>query len=213
MTSPNEQDLNAVLQRAMAGDTKAITLLLEECGPKVRARIEQRIAPAMRSMLDADDVMQVTYIEAVLRIGRFTGGGPSGFLAWLTRLAENNLIDAIRSLEAARRPDPSKRITSGPRSGHESMMALIDVLSGSLTTPSRHAARGEAAQHMEAALKSLPGDYERVIRLYDLEGKPMAEVARELGRTEGAAYMLRARAMDRLREAMGPPGNFFSQQA
>jgi RNA polymerase sigma-70 factor, ECF subfamily len=209
----SQQELDATLDKAMRGDSKALMSLLEELGPKVRGRIESRISPHLRSSLDADDVMQVTYLEAVLRLQRFQGGGASGFLAWLSRLAENNLIDAIRALEAARRPDPSKRVTAGPRSGHESMLALIDVLSGSMTTPSRHAARGEAVRHMEEALKSLPGDYERVIRLYDLEGKPMDEVARELGRTEGAAYMLRARAHDRLREAMGPPGNFFSQQA
>lgn len=207
---PNLDDL---LAKAVAGDVKALTTLLEECAPKVRARIESRIGPHLRASLDADDVMQVTYIEVVMRLNRFKSGGASGFLAWLTRLAENNLIDAIRSLEAARRPDPSKRVTAGPRSGHESMMALIDVLSGSLTTPSRHAAKDEAAGHLEAAIRSLPKDYEKIVRLYDLEGKPMEEVAKELGRSEGAAYMLRARAHDRLREAMGPAGNFFSHQA
>lgn len=211
MASPVNPD--QLLNKAIKGDTASLMDLLEQISPRVRARIEGRIGPHLRSSLDVDDVMQVTYIEAVLRLERFTGGGVSGFQAWITRLAENNLIDAIRSLEAARRPDPSKRVTTGGRSGHESMMALIDVLSGSMTTPSRHAAKGEAFQHMEAALQSLPKDYERVVRLYDLQGKPMEEVAKELGRSEGAAYMLRARAHDRLRDAMGPPGNFFSQQA
>jgi len=206
-------ELDALVAKAVKGDTGALTAVLEDVGPKVRARIESRIGSHLRSSLDADDVMQVTYIEAVLRISRFGSGGGSGFLAWLSRMAENNLIDAIRALEAARRPDPSKRVTAGPRNGHESMMALIDVLSGSLTTPSRHAAKGEAMGHMEQALRSLPGDYERVIRLYDLEGRPIEEVAKELGRSEGAAFMLRARAHDRLREAMGPAGNFFSQNA
>ncbi|MFZ2873755.1 MAG: RNA polymerase sigma factor [Phycisphaerales bacterium] len=211
MTTP--PDTEALLAKATRGDTAALAAVLEELGPRVHARIESRIGPHLRSSLDADDVMQVTYLEAVLRISRFGSGGVSGFQAWLTRLAENNLIDAIRALEAARRPDPSKRVTAGPRNGHESMMALIDVLSGSLTTPSRHAAKGEAISHMESALRLLPSDYERVIRLYDLDGKSIEEVSKELGRSEGAVFMLRARAHDRLREAMGPAGNFFSQQA
>lgn len=210
---PEGADLEKLVERATHGDSGALVALLEACAPRVRARIEARIAPHLRASLDADDVMQVTFIEAVMRISRFQDGGASGFQAWLGRLAENNLIDAIRSLEAARRPDPARRVTSGPRAGHESMLALIDMLSGSMTTPSRHAAKGEAISHLELALRSLPKDYERVIRMYDLEGRPMEEVAAQMGRSEGAGYMLRARAHDRLREAMGPAGNFFSQQA
>lgn len=209
MASPN---LDALVAKATAGDPDALMTVLEACGPKVRARIDGQISPQHRSSLDADDVMQVTYIEAVLRIARFKSGGASGFLAWITRMAENNLIDAIRSLEAARRPDPSRRV-GGQRTGADSMVAFVEMLSASNTTPSGHAARGEAAKHLDSALKSLPPDYERVVRLYDLDGRPMDEVAKELGRSEGAAFMLRARAHDRLKEAMGPAGNFFSQQS
>ncbi|CAG0959799.1 ECF RNA polymerase sigma factor SigE [Phycisphaerales bacterium] len=206
-------DLESLVNLAVGGDMPALMSLLEACAPKVRARIDSRINPHLRSSLDVDDVMQVTYVEAVMRIGRFKTGGASGFHAWLTRLAENNLIDAVRSLEAARRPDPSRRVSAAPRTGHESMVALVDMLSGTMTTPSRHAARGEAAAHLDAALKSLPPDYEKVVRMYDLEGKPIDEVAKTIGRSEGAVFMLRSRAHDRLREAMGPSGNFFSKQA
>jgi len=210
---PPEHDLDAKLRRAIAGDTAALMDVLEVCGGPIRTRLEHKIAPAHRAALDIDDVMQVTYIEAVLRLSRFRDGGVPGFVAWLSRLAENNLIDAVRSLEAARRPDPSRRVTGGGRSGSESLVALIDILSGSMTTPSRHAAHGEASAHMEAAIRSLPPDYEQVVRLYDLEGLPAPEVARKVGRSEGAVYMLRARAHERLREAMGPPEKFFSQNA
>lgn len=203
-------DADQLLEQAMKGDTSSLAKLLELCAPKVRPRIEGRISPAHRSSLDADDVMQVTYVEAVMRLSRFKGGGASGFLAWLTRMAENNLIDAIRSLEAARRPDPSRRVANaGGTSG--SVVALIDLLSGTMTTPSRHAAKDEAASHLDRALSSLPKDYEKVVRLFDLEGLEMTEVAHRLGKSEGAAYMLRARAHDRLREAMGPAAKFFSQ--
>lgn len=198
-----------LLALAQQGDRTSLVSLLEICAPRIRSRLETRISPALRASLDVDDVMQVTYLEAVLRIARFQGGGPSGFLAWLTRLAENNLIDAVRSLEAARRPDPRKQISTGSGS-RDSMVALIDILGVTTSTPSVHAARDEAASAIDRALKTLPPDYERVVRLYDLGGKPMDEVARELGRSEGAAYMLRARAHDRLRESMGPAGNFFS---
>ena len=52
-----------------------------------------------------------------------------------------------------------------------------------------------------------------MIRLYDLEGRPIAEVAAEMGRSSGAVHMLRARAHDRLRELLGPESAFFTNPA
>lgn len=203
---------DALLERALSGDSRSLVRLLEAIGPIVRARIEPKISHHLRSSLDADDVMQVTYIEAVTRISTFQSGGASGFLAWLSRMAENNMIDAIRALEAARRPDPSKRLGAQSPSYAESMASLVDILGATSTTPSIFAARGEAATAIERALASLPPDYEKVIRMYDLQARPIEEVASALGKSHGATFMLRARAHDRLREAMGgDPAKFFSQ--
>jgi RNA polymerase sigma-70 factor (ECF subfamily) len=208
---PSPQDEGALLSKAMSGDRTALAALLESVGPRVRARIEQKITGHLRSCLDADDVMQVTYLEAVLRLNRFKTGGVDGFLAWLSRLAETNFIDAIRALEAAKRPGPSRRVTAVNQ--QESMAAFVEALGATSTTPSRFAARGEGVRYLEAALQNLPPDYEKVVRMYDLDGKGIAEVAAALGRSEGAAWMLRARAHDRLREAMGPANRFFSTPA
>jgi RNA polymerase sigma-70 factor (ECF subfamily) len=202
--------LESLLSKAQAGDRSALIALLEALAPPIRARVESRISPAMRRCLEADDVMQVTYLEAVLRLDQFRTGGAAGFRAWLGRLAENNLIDAIRALEAAKRPNPHHRATRAGAGG-DSAVALIEQLSASGDgTPSRVAARSEAVRLLEQTLQGLPQDYQRVVRMYDLEGRPIGQVAQELGRSEGAVYMLRARAHDRLREAMGPASKFFT---
>lgn len=195
-----------------AGSVDALTALLAELGPIVRARIAPKINAQWRAVLDEDDVMQTTYLEAVLRISKFTTGGSKEFLAWLSRLAENNLIDAIRALESAKRPDPRKRVTAAANA-EESAVAFIDLLSASGPTPSRVMGRGEAAGLLDLALGRLPPDYEKVVRLYDLAGNPAAAVAKELGRSEGAIYMLRARAHDQLRELLGSDSKFFSTGA
>lgn len=213
MTIPSPQPTqDELLRRAMGGNVDALTTLLGELGPVVRSRIAPKISPRWRAVLDEDDVMQTTYLEACLRINRFTTGAAREFLAWLTRLAENNLIDAVRSLESAKRPDPRKRVTQAANAD-DSAVALIDMLSASGSTPSRVVGRGEAAGLMDMALKRLPPDYEKVVRLYDLAGNPAHAVARELGRSEGAIYMLRARAHDQLRELLGSDSKFFSTGA
>lgn len=202
--------LDDLLRAAVGGDRAALVALLQELSPPIRARIEGKIPAAMRPMLDADDVMQVTYSEAFLRLKRFTTGGAGAFAAWLGRLAENNLIDAVRAMEAAKRPDPRKRVGGGADS-EASMVQLVELLGVTNTTPSRVMAKGEASGALLRAIDSLPEQYAKVVRLYDLAGKSVREVAAELGKSDGAIFMLRARAHERLRELMGPRAQFFSQ--
>ncbi len=198
----------ALLESAMSGDRAALADLLEVIGPDVRERIAGKISRRWSSLIDADDVMQVTYLEAILQIHQFSHGGLDGFRAWLTRLAEHNLIDAVRGLDAAKRPNPARRVQAP--AGADSMSELVGLLGATYTTPSRVAARGEANRFLDDALSGLPRDYERVIRMYDLDGVSIEQVSAQLGRSSGAVYMLRARAHDRLREAMGTAANFFS---
>lgn len=197
----------AVVRRAVAGDRAALSELLRDVGPLVRQRIAPKISKVWQSVLEPDDVMQVTYLEAVLSIGSFNPAGPGAFAAWLTRLAENNLLDAIKELERAKRPDPRRRVRP---TGEESYVALVELIGATTTTPSRQAARTELKSYIEQALVKLPADYAAVIRLYDLDGLPMQEVAERLKRSPGAVFMLLARARDRLKHVLGTESMFFT---
>lgn len=187
-------------RRAMTGDEDALSLLLARFSAPVLHRIREGIPARMRSMLDAEEVMQVTYLEVFLHCDRFTDRGPGAFLAWLTQLATNNLRDALKELNREKRPNPSRRIQ--PPSADDSCIALLDLVGYTTTTPSRHAARNESHQVLESAIAQLPDDYQRALRLYDLENRPVAEVATAMGRSKGAVHMLRARALERLREIL-----------
>ncbi len=197
---------DALLSKATGGDIDALSALLNHHGPQVRQELS--IGKQWRSVLDADDVMQVTYIEAFLQIGRFVPKGSASFLAWLRRIAQNNVRDAVKALEREKRPPPSKRIQ--PPRGDDSYVALYELLGATSTTPSRAAARQESKRILGAAIARLPQDYATAVRLHDLEGRTGPEVATAMGRSRGATFMLLARAHDRLRENMGAATNFFS---
>jgi len=201
--------LDALVVSALAGDVDALVKALEEIAPRIRARISPKIPAAYQSMVDADDVMQVTYGEAYSKIRRFRAGDGDAFASWIATLAENNLIDALRSLDAAKRPGPKRRAEK-PRMAEDSMAALVDLLAVTATTPSIVAMRGEAGNILVQSIEKLSPEYGTVITLYDLQGMPAAEVAKRLGKSEGAMYMLRARAHDRLREFLGKESRFFS---
>ena len=192
--------------RAISGDVPALTSLLREFGPPLRDQLS--IDKRWQGVLDADDIMQVTYLEAFLQIGTFVQGGPNAFPSWLRRIAENNLRDAVRALGAAKRPPPA---VSAPLADRQaSIVALFEHLGVDSGTPSAGMAAGEREAALLRALEALPADYAIVIRKYDLDGLGIAEVAAAIGRSPGAVHMLRARAHDWLREFLGPGGRYFS---
>src|SRR5690606_5702333 len=148
---------DGLLNRAQSGDVDALVALLEQVGPTVRRVIEPKIGRKHRSMLSCDDVMQVTYMECISRFRSFEGGGPRGFLAWLMRIAEHNLIDAVRGLEAAKRPNPSRRV--GHHDQEDSAIAMVEAIGVTVSTPSLAAARGEVVASIHEALGRLPESY------------------------------------------------------
>ncbi len=193
----------ACLRRAVAGDADALSKLLCEFGPLVERTL--RIEKNWRAQLDGADVMQVTYIEAFQHIREFDAARADRFQSWLRQMAENNLRDAIRGLTRQKR--------GGPRAGSSGVMPLGQAevnATATTTTPSRTARRNDRSRQLQEALARLPPDYAQCIRLVDLEGRPVGEVAHALRRSVGAVHMLRARACDRLRALLGSESEFLT---
>jgi RNA polymerase sigma-70 factor (ECF subfamily) len=194
--------VDELLPRAVGGDRQALTSLLEAIAPDIRAILSTELDPLWRSQIDLDDLLQTTYLEAFLRIRQFTSG-PEALKSWLVQIGRNNLRDAIRELTRAKRPDPRARIQ---HVGNDSHQDLLDLLSASSTTPSGRAAKEEQVGLLKSAIRALPASYRSVVQMFDLEGRPVQQIASALQRSEGAVYMLRARAHDRLREILGFSG-------
>lgn len=200
-----------LLQRAIASDRDALAALLEQHAPAVRRSLRNAIPRRWRALLSVDDVLQQTYADAFLHIGHFDPAGPASFATWLGTLAQRNVLDALRMLQAEKRG--GGRPPAEFASPADSVTALYELLSGTTSTPSRRLARQEACNELERALRQLPAAQQQAVRLYDLEGLPVAEIAGRLGRSVGAVYMLRARAHQQLREQMGASGKYFGDSA
>ncbi len=197
-----------LLSSAMDGDEDALACLLRRCEPDVRRVLVGGIPKRFRSLLNEDDVVQQTFTDAFLDIQDFHPTGPDSFRAWLKTVARNNLREVLRSLEADKRGGGRRRVSTDPS---DASLALIDALQDpTRTTPSRHAARGEIDAVLRQAIRRLPDAYRQVIQLYDLEGRPVRELAEMLDRSPGAVFLLRNRALRRLRELLGATTKFFS---
>ncbi len=204
-------DEQAQVQRAIAGDADALAALLEHAAAVVRPTIERAIPRRLRSLLSADDVLQQTFTDAFLSIRSFAPVGNGAFTAWVTAIARRNVIDAVRYLDAERRGGRAETVPLGQSRASWPSQALR--LARGNTSPAGGARRNEAAQALRSAVARLPADYQTVIRMYDLEGRAMADVASAIGRTRGAAYLIRQRGLARLEQLLGPSGDFFSTGA
>lgn len=183
------------LRAARAGDRRALELLLARAGARVRLSLRGAIPRRHQAKFGADDVMQRAYVKAMLLLPRFKDGGEPGFSAWLRRLARNSLLDMIKSADV---DDGYPRHRPAVEPG-----GPFDRISGRRTTPSRALGRAEDARRISRAVRMLPADQGRAIRLRELEERSLSSVCAELRRSEGAVHMLLARARARLRELLG----------
>lgn len=197
MTDPApESDL---VTRAVSGDETALMSLLALHGPEVRARISGLLPRKWQSLMSVDDVLQQAYTDAFLAIRRFVPQGDGAFLAWLTRLARNAMLDAIDGLQAAKRGGGRARLEPDTT---RSLTGLLDAVKAISATPSRAVAAQESLEALRRCIDRLPNDYRMVVELYDLQQRPIEEVAASLKRSVGAAYMLRKRAHHMLGECL-----------
>lgn len=193
-------DADARVVRAVDGDRDELEALIREVEPDLRAVLS--IQPLWRRSLDPEDVLQVSYLEAFLRIGSLRDPSLAGFRAWMRRLVQNDLRDAIRALERDRRPDARQRLTHG--AGGESARTLFARMISDTTLASGPAVLQEDVARLHDAITCLPASYRHVVQRMDLDEVDVDVVAEELDRSRGAVHLLRSRAHDRLRELLRP---------
>jgi RNA polymerase sigma-70 factor (ECF subfamily) len=85
-----------VLERAKTGDRDALDELCRRYREPLHRWAKGRLPLALRAVVDTDDLVQDTMINAVARIESFEIRGPSGFRAYLRRALINRLSDERR---------------------------------------------------------------------------------------------------------------------
>ena len=191
-----------ILARACNGDSAALAELLESHTPKLCADLRSRIPNRWRALLAIEDVLQETYTDVFLSIRGFVPRGEGAFVAWLRKLAQNNLLEAIRALEAEKRGGGMRPARFGV--DQDDRTDFMDALlpAGTQTTPSQFMTRQESRLSLEAALADLPAHYRLAVQRYDLEGRTIDETAAEVGCSPGGVHLIRHRAFKQLRRLL-----------
>ena len=163
----------------------------------------RELAPDLAAKVGASDLVQDTFLAARRDMAQFEGSSPAELRSWLKGILQHLLANLRRRYRGTRK----RRIDLEVRLGHSVDGASEDrvaALSASATTPSALAMRQEREDALHEALADLPDHYRHVIRWHHQDRQPFEVVAKRLGVSPDAARKLWARALLRLRKALGP---------
>jgi len=176
--------------------------------PKTRADLERfrnylgllartQLDTRLQGKIDLSGVVQQTLLEAHQALVRMPEQNREKLSAWLRRILANNLRDEIRKLGAEMRN--VAREQSLEASMEVSSSRLAAWLAAEQSSPSQRAMRQEELLRLADALTQLPPDQREAIELHHLQSRPLAEVARQMRRSKGAAAALLLRGLKKLR--------------
>jgi RNA polymerase sigma-70 factor (ECF subfamily) len=192
----------SLLARARAGDPDAVGALLEGYRPYLTLLARLQVGRRLQGKADPGDLVQETFLRAHRDFGGFRGESESEFVAWLRQILAAALAGLVRHYLGTRARDPRLEQELGADLDRSSQ-ALAGVLAAPQSSPSEQAAQREQAVRLADALERLPAHYREVIVLHHLEGLTLAESALRMGRSEDSVQKLWARALLRLRQALG----------
>ncbi len=173
------QDEQSLVRRAQQHDREAFARLYEEYFDKIYRYIAIRIG----DKAEAEDLTQQVFMKALKSISSFKWRNVP-FGAWLFRIAHNQVVDHLR--KKARRP-------SVPLDG-------VQLISGS--NPQETAERGYDSEQLIVATRQLTPAQQQVISLRFAGELPIAQVAKVMGRSQGAVKALQHSAIAALRKVM-----------
>lgn len=182
----DDQHTRTLALRASHGDAGSIDELLLRYLPRLRAFIRSQVDANLRLKESVSDLVQSTCREVIEAGPAFDWQGEARFRGWLFTAALNKIRGRLRHYRAKKR---AREEDDG-----DGVDGLVDPWAAA-NSPSRIAVGQEVNATMEAAMDNLPGDYREVIALSRLAGLPHVEVARVMGRSEGAVRTLLSRAL------------------
>jgi RNA polymerase sigma-70 factor (ECF subfamily) len=155
----------------------------------------------LQGQFDPSDLVQDTLLEAHRKQAQFKGDCDAELAGWLRQMLAHNLADAVRKVTRGKRDvklERSLEVFMG-----ESSSRLQDWLAATQSSPSKQAAKNEELIRLADSLAQLPPPQRDAVTLHHLKGLTLAELARQMERSEAAVAGLLRRGLKKLRELMG----------
>lgn len=181
----DKAESTALLSRARDGSPEALDELYSRYGGRLLSLIRIRMGAGLRSRVDSHDILQATLLKSFRHLDQFSGSDSASLMAWLTRIAENEIRDEADRQGRQRRDkaceEPLDPADARVRDRMRSAVSRLIV--------------DEETERLERAIAALDPAHRDAILLRKFEELSYAEMAVRLGRSEDACRMLVARAM------------------
>lgn len=154
----------ALLKQYLAGDSSAISQLIERHSRRVRDYIRMLVKD--RDL--AEDIFQETFIKVVRVIdeGRYVDSGK--FLSWVLRIAHNQVIDHFRSAK-------QDRSVSEQEAGYD----VIGTLRFAEPTVEDRMVSAQIEQDIRSLVELLPDEQREVVKMRYYGGLSFKEIAEQ----------------------------------
>ncbi len=172
------QDEESLVRRAQHRDQEAFAQLYEEHFDKIYRYVTLRIG----NETEAEDMTQQVFLNALQSISSFKWKGIP-FSAWLFRIAHNQVVDYFRS----------KKRTTVP---------LDESLASNDNNPQLIVEQKLDIEQLILATKQLTEAQREVISLRFAGELPIAQVAKAMGKSQGAVKVLQHSAIVALRKTL-----------
>ncbi len=173
------QNEESIIRRAKQHDQMALTQLYEEYFDKIYRYIVLKIG----ERTEAEDMTQQVFLKAFKNISTYKYQGLP-FSSWLYRIAHNQIVDYLRK--------KSRRGT----------VPLNESLAAGDSDPTQEAELNLDIEELSRATKRLTKAQQEVISLRFAGEFSIAQVARVMGKTEGAIKALQHSAIVSLRKVL-----------
>ena len=204
----NSDQTTELLCRTAAGDQKAASELFAMYRDQLKRMVRLRMDRRLQGRVDASDIVQEAYIDAVRRLEQYVQDPPMSFYLWLRWLTGQKLVDAQRHHLGVQKRNAGQEVSLYRGAMPEATsVSLAAQLLGRLTSPSLAAIRAETQIRVQEVLNTMDPIDREVLVLRHFEHLSNAETAEALGIKKSAASKRYITAIKRLKRTLsGLPG-------
>lgn len=179
MVTELDHELPRIIAKAQAGDAVAFTELYSRYARHILRYLYVRT----QEPESAQDLTQEVFVRVLKGIGGFEYRGEKSFLGWLYTIASNVLIGQARRKVPVSTPLDEGLDIVDPH-GQEAVHTIFDRVA------------------LKQAIGQLTPDQQQVLTLKFFADMTNQEIARTIGRTEGAVKALQHRALSTLQQIL-----------
>jgi RNA polymerase sigma-70 factor (ECF subfamily) len=163
------------------------------------ARVQ--IGRRLQGKVDADDLVQETFLLAHREFPQFRGLTEPELAAWLRRILATTLAMQVRHYMGTQARNPALELSLADEVD-QSSFALARELAAPISSPSQQASKREQAVLLANALQQLPPDYRETIILRHIEQLAFPEIAERMSRSVDSVKKLWVRGLASLRRLL-----------